>query len=161
MAQKKTGTISKYMQRRAEKRRKKRLLQIWAIVAVILVVLAGVAWVVLSQNASDANAAQDALPATISADEAYQMYQEGAFFIDVRIPEEWDEYHIPKTNLIPLDELGIRIDEIPRDQKIVVVCGLGPRSQIGYDILVRAGFPQVTSIAAGLESWAAAGHPLE
>lgn len=161
MAKKKTGTISKYMQRRAENRRKKRLLQLWIVAAVILVALAGVAWAVLSRNTSDADAAQGVLPATISADEAYQMYQDGAFFVDVRTPEEWDEYHIPETTLIPLEELGIRIDEIPPDQKIVVVCGLGPRSQIGYDILVQAGFTQITSMTDGLESWAAAGHPLE
>ncbi|MBU1662037.1 MAG: rhodanese-like domain-containing protein [Chloroflexi bacterium] len=149
------------MQRRVEKRRKKRLLQLGVVVAVIVIVLAGAVWAFLSHNSSDADAAQDALPATVSADEAYQLYQDGAFFVDVRTLEEWDEYHIPGTTLIPLDELGIRIDEIPRDQIIVVVCGLGPRSQIGYDILVRAGFPQVTSMSGGLESWAAAGHPLE
>jgi len=161
MAKKKSGTISKYMRRRAENRRKKRLMQVLGIAAVIIVVLAGAAWAFLNQSASDADAALGTLPATISADEAYQMYQDGAFFVDVRTPEEWDEYHIPGTTLIPLEELGIRIDEIPPDQEIVVVCGLGPRSKIGYDILVRAGFPQVTNMAGGLESWAAAGHPLE
>lgn len=101
------------------------------------------------------------LPAEISVDEAYQKYQEGTFLLDVRTPEEWDEYHAPNTTLIPLDELEFRLDELPEGEEIVVVCRSGNRSQIGRDILLSNGFDQTTSVSGGLKAWRAAGYPIE
>ena len=54
----------------------------------------------------------DALPREISVEKAHQMYQEGVFFLDVRTQEEWADYHIPNTTLIPLDELGLSLIHI-------------------------------------------------
>lgn len=78
----------------------------------------------------------------------------------MRQPEEWNEYHIPGASLIPLGELAARVDELPRDQEIVVVCRSGNRSATGRDILREAGFTQVTSMAGGVTEWRAAGHPI-
>lgn len=97
------------------------------------------------------------LPASISVDEAYQMYQEGTFVLDVRTPEEWNEFHAPNTTLIPLDELASRLDELPKDQPILVVCRSGNRSQTGRDILLQAGF-DATSMNGGLTEWRAKGY---
>lgn len=102
-----------------------------------------------------------ALPAEISVDEAYQKYQEGIFLLDVRTPEEWDEFHAPDTTLIPLDELEMRLDELPKGEEIVVVCRSGNRSQVGRDILLANGFEQTISMAGGLKAWQAAGYPVE
>jgi rhodanese-related sulfurtransferase len=99
------------------------------------------------------------LPAEISVEEAYQKYNAGGFVLDVRSPEEWIEYHAPNTLLIPLDELPDRIQELPRDRDIVVVCRSGNRSQQGRDILINAGFTRVTSMEGGLKAWQAAGYP--
>ena len=57
------------------------------------------------------------MAAEISVDEAYQMYQDGAFVVDVRTQKEWDEYHVPNVPLIPLDELPNRLNEIPKDEE--------------------------------------------
>lgn len=105
--------------------------------------------------------AKNNLPAEVSVDEAYSMYQNGAFVLDVRTIEEWNEYHAPNTTLIPLDELASRVDEVPRDRQIVVVCRSGNRSQEGRDILLAAGFTQVTSMDGGLNEWRDRGYPIE
>lgn len=97
------------------------------------------------------------LPASVSVDEAYQMYQEGTFVLDVRTPEEWNEFHAPNTTLIPLDELAARVNELPKDQPILVVCRSGNRSQTGRDILLQAGF-DATSMNGGLTEWRANGY---
>jgi rhodanese-related sulfurtransferase len=102
-----------------------------------------------------------ALPPQISVSEAYNKYQNGAFVLDVRTQEEWDDFHAPNTTLIPLDQLASRLNEIPRDKEIVVVCRSGNRSQQGRDILLDAGFPQVTSMQGGLNEWRASGYPVE
>jgi len=105
--------------------------------------------------------AQAVLPDEISVDQAYQKYQEGVFLLDVRTQAEWDEFHAPNTTLIPLDELAGRLDELPQNEEIVVVCRSGNRSQVGRDILRDNGFEQSTSMSGGLNAWRAAGYPVE
>jgi rhodanese-related sulfurtransferase len=102
-----------------------------------------------------------ALPAEVSVDEAYQKYQEGVLLLDVRTQEEWDEFHAPNATLIPLDELESRLNELPQNEEIVVVCRSGNRSQVGRDILLNNGFEQATSMSGGLKAWRAAGYPIE
>jgi rhodanese-related sulfurtransferase len=102
------------------------------------------------------------LGATISVDEAYKLYQAGgAFFLDVREQSEWAEYHAPDSKLIPLGELPARVNEVPKDQPIVVVCRSGNRSDAGRDILLQAGFTNVTSMDGGLSTWRDKGYPVE
>lgn len=99
------------------------------------------------------------MPKEVSLTEAMNLRNAGAFILDVRQPDEWNEYHVPGSTLIPLGELAARVKELPRDKPIVVVCRSGNRSATGRDILLRAGFGSVTSLAGGLSQWKAAGHP--
>jgi rhodanese-related sulfurtransferase len=100
------------------------------------------------------------LPAEVTVDKAYEMYQQGAFVLDVREQSEWDEYHAPNTTLIPLGELETRLTEVPKDKPVVVVCRSGNRSQQGRDILKQAGFTNVTSMTGGLKTWRDKGYPI-
>lgn len=129
-------------------------LGIVGIVALVVIAL------ILSANAGNGSG----LPATLSPQQAYALYQNGeAFFLDVREPEEWQEYRVPNTTLIPLGQLSARVGEIPvpKDAPIVVVCRSGNRSDEGRDILRRAGFTNVTSMDGGLKTWRQLGYPIE
>jgi phage shock protein E len=123
----------------------------------VLLVVALVIYLILQMSGGNAPAQASA----VGVEEAYQMYQNGAFVLDVRTPEEWNEYHIPNTTLIPLDQLSARLGEVPRDRPIVVVCRSGNRSQEGRDILLNAGFEGVVSMTGGLNEWRAGGYPVE
>lgn len=123
-------------------------------------ILAVVALIIYLIASSTGGTAAATTASEISVEEAYQKYQAGTFVLDVRTPEEWDEYHAPNTTLIPLDELPNRLSELPKDQEIVVVCRSGNRSQQGRDILLDAGF-NATSMAGGLKEWYAMGYPIE
>lgn len=125
-------------------------LGILAVVAVIIFLIA---------LAGGGNNGSGDLPATVSVEEAYQMYQDGMFTLDVRTPEEWNEYHISNTTLIPLEELPSRLGELPGGQPILVVCRSGNRSQPGRDILLQAGF-EATSMDGGLKAWRERGYPI-
>ncbi len=125
------------------------------------VVLALVLIVFLIVTLNGAGKAVGSLPAEISVNEAYQKYSQGVFVLDVRRQDEWDAYHVANTTLITLDELPNRLSELPRDKEIVVICHSGNRSSQGRDILLNAGFTQVTSMAGGLIAWNTAGYPLE
>ncbi|MFZ5911322.1 MAG: rhodanese-like domain-containing protein [Chloroflexota bacterium] len=122
---------------------------ILAVVAVLIFLIASAG----GQTGSDAPSA------SVSVDEAYQMYQDGMFVLDVRTPEEWNEFHAPDTTLIPLDELSARVGELPKDRPILVVCRSGNRSQAGRDILQQAGF-EATSMDGGLNEWRERGYPV-
>lgn len=95
----------------------------------------------------------------IDVNQAAQRRQAGAFMLDVRQPEEWQAIHIPDATLIPLGELQQRLNELPKDQEIVVYCRSGNRSLTGAQILQQAGFSNVTSMAGGISEWQAAGYP--
>ena len=97
----------------------------------------------------------------ISVVQAYQKYQQGAFFLDVRSQEEWDQVHIANSTLIPLAELQNRLTELTKDRDIVVVCLSGHRSEEGVTMLRNAGFSRATCLTGGLTAWKAAGYPLE
>ena len=127
----------------------------------ILLVVALIIFIILQSGGSGGGAATTTLASEISVAEANTMYQNGAFVLDVRTIEEWNEFHAPNTTLIPLDQLSARVNEVPRDREIVVVCRSGNRSQQGRDILLNAGFTNVTSMAGGLNEWRAAGYPIE
>ncbi len=109
--------------------------------------------------ASAAESAPAALPLTISVAEAGAKRDQGAYILDVREQDEWNEVHIPDATLIPLGTLAERVKDVPKDREIVVVCRSGNRSQKGRDILLNAGFTSVTSMAGGMNEWRAQGLP--
>lgn len=148
--------VSKKKLAARKKEERKRVLTWVGIGAVIIVGFLAV--VLLSSGGSSPQ--QSALPASISVDEAYAKYQEGAYVLDVRTQEEWDSFHAPEATLIPLDELPQRVNEVPKDQEVVVVCRSGNRSQAGRDILMDAGYTQVTSMNGGMNDWANANYPI-
>jgi len=125
---------------------------LWAGLGIIVLVLASV---FLFNPGNTATA--DTLPREITVAEASEMRDAGAFVLDVREPDEWNESHIPGATLIPLGQLASRVNEVPKDQEVVVVCRSGNRSQQGRDILLSAGFENVTSMAGGVNQWKAAG----
>ena len=143
------------------KSKKKSSLRNWYLPGALLVIVAIVVVAILvnKQGAGGASATQ--LPYVITVQDAYQKYQEGVFILDVREPSEWDEFHIPNTTLIPLGELPDRLDEVPQGQPIIVVCRSGNRSQSGRDILLNAGFQNVTSMSGGVTQWSTLGYPIE
>lgn len=125
----------------------------------VLLVAALVIYLILQMGGR--NNSNTILPRDIPASQAYELYQSGAFVLDVRTQEEWNEYHVPNTVLIPLDQLPARLSEVPRDRQVVVVCRSGNRSQQGRDILLSAGFERVTSMTGGLSEWRSLGYPTE
>lgn len=145
--------MAKQTRRKAQAQKKNNLRLWWGAIA--LIALVAIVWLVASNNSNR----DSGLASEISISEAMAKREAGAFILDVRQPDEWNEAHIPGSTLIPLDQLSDRINELPTDQEIVVVCRSGNRSAQGRDILLGAGFTNVTSMAGGLNQWRTAGYP--
>jgi len=98
---------------------------------------------------------------TISVDQAYQLYQDKVAFLDVRTPEEWQEYHIPGATLLPLDQLAANVDKLPRNQDLVIYCRSGNRSVEAARIMLDAGFDNIFSMDGGIKDWDSAGYDVD
>jgi len=125
----------------------------------LVILVAAVILLVLGYRYLKSAAINADFPLEISVQQAADEREKGAFMLDVRQPEEWEQFHIPDSTLIPLGELESRLSELPRDQKIVVVCRSGNRSAKGRDLLQQAGFKEMTSMAGGVTEWKNAGYP--
>jgi len=149
------NTSKKRVQQKQQEAKQKKEQLIMAIGAVIVVIIA---FIVFGSN--PAQNAMDAagLPPEINTATGKQMFDEGAFMLDVRTPQEWEMYHVDGATLIELDYLAGQVDEVPRDREIIVICNSGNRSQVARDILLEAGFENVTSIAGGIQGWMSAGY---
>ena len=76
--------------------------------------------------------------------------------LDVRQPEEYRTGHINGAKLIPLGELGRRMNELPKDKEIVCVCATGNRSHSATKFLLNAGYNAV-NMKGGMMMWARSG----
>ena len=129
---------------------------IWGWAILVVIVLAIIGAIVLQPS----KPAAMVYPAEITAAQAAEKRSQGAFILDVREPSEWTQVHIPGAVLIPLGALPDRLNEVPKDKEVIVVCHSGNRSAKGRDILRAAGFNRVTSMAGGMTAWQAQGLPI-
>jgi rhodanese-related sulfurtransferase len=131
--------------------RNRNLTWLWVGLGVLVIVVVG--FLLLRPQAASS--------VEITPAQAYTKLEQGAFFLDVRTQDEWNQGHIAGSTLIPLDQLQSRLSELPKNKEIVVVCLSGHRSQSGTVILQQTGFKHVFCLSGGLNAWKAAGYPLE
>ncbi len=75
--------------------------------------------------------------------DAKELHDKGAFIIDVRPPEDYDSGHIPGSINIPLDQIRSRLNEIPKDKTIYLLCQVGFSAYIAQRILLHNGYDAV------------------
>jgi len=73
--------------------------------------------------------------------------------LDVREPSEFDICHIEGSRLMPMGEVAAMIDDLPRDQAIVVICHHGMRSYNIGMYLEQKGLKPVMNLIGGLDAW--------
>ncbi|HXX89013.1 MAG TPA: rhodanese-like domain-containing protein [Acidimicrobiales bacterium] len=98
--------------------------------------------------------------AGVGPDEASALVRAGALLVDVREVDEWRAGHAPEARHLPLGDLGARLDSLPADRRLVVVCRSGSRSVRATAALVHAGYDAV-NLDGGMRAWAAAGRPVQ
>lgn len=90
-------------------------------------------------------------------------HQDELFVLDVRSPGEFEGElgRLALAHLIPLDELRDRLDEVPKDRPVVVVCQSGKRSAMAAEILLKADRERVANVSGGMIQWSRLGLPLQ
>lgn len=77
-------------------------------------------------------------------------------FIDVRSPAEYQDFHLPLTKNIPLDQLPQHIKQLSQERTIITICAKGIRSARASAFLLENGFKTI-NLEGGLDNWLSAG----
>lgn len=82
----------------------------------------------------------------VSFEKIREIYESGAYILDVREKNEYDNSHIKGAINIPLTELRSRIDEIPRDREVYLHCRSSQRSYYAYTFLRENGYEKIYNL---------------
>ena len=90
----------------------------------------------------------------IGPDQLHEKMESGEdiFLLDVRTPLEHATQAIKGSQLIPLQELGLRVHELPKDKEIVAYCRVGNRSAHAASFLAAQGYT-VKNLEGGIQLW--------
>jgi rhodanese-related sulfurtransferase len=91
---------------------------------------------------------------TIEPIEVHEMMKSGKEFLllDCREPWEHQTAYIEGAKLIPMQEIPGKLEELPRDQTVVVYCHAGMRSYSAASWLKRQGI-NALSMSGGIDQW--------
>ena len=73
--------------------------------------------------------------------------------LDVREPWEYAHSHIEGSLHVPMQQVPDRLDEIPRELPLVVVCHHGMRSLQVAHFLAAQGYADVANLTGGIDAW--------
>lgn len=91
----------------------------------------------------------------IPAAEAAELLKEKkAKLIDVREPWEVAQVHVEGCELIPMNEIPARREELDTNERLLVMCHHGVRSMHVTAWLRNQGYEQVQSVRGGIDAWA-------
>ena len=90
----------------------------------------------------------------IKSEAAYIMQQNGAYIIDVRTREEYDEKHIAGSVRIDSDKVKEQLPEICPDKnhEIIFYCASGVRSERALETAKSMGYKNVYNLG-GIDNW--------
>lgn len=76
---------------------------------------------------------------------------DSGFLLDVREPAELSVESVPEAVNIPLAQLRARLDELPREREILVICRSGQRAYYATRMLLQKGF-KASTLSGGMLS---------
>ena len=94
--------------------------------------------------------------------EAYAAQLDGALLVDTRSPDEQRQQgaRIPDAAGHPLSVVLWRLDELPRETRVILICRHGYSSSLAAAQLRLMGFGEAADVVGGVEAWLAAGLPV-
>jgi rhodanese-related sulfurtransferase len=99
----------------------------------------------------------------LSPEQAFAAAQDGAVLVDTRSTDEQQEQRGVIRGAVhhPLSIVLWRLDELPRDTRLILICRHGYASSFAAARLQELGFRNATDVVGGFDAWAAAGLPVD
>ncbi|MFT5646571.1 MAG: hydroxyacylglutathione hydrolase [Aureispira sp.] len=91
---------------------------------------------------------------TLQKDEDVQV-------VDLRGAAEYNAGHIKGADNVFVGTLPSNLDKINKDKKVVVHCQSGDRAAIGYSLLAKNGFKNISNYSPGMAEWVKENNPIE
>jgi rhodanese-related sulfurtransferase len=100
----------------------------------------------------------------VSPAETQELLQHGAVYVDVRSEPEYEAGHVPGSLNVPLMHLGpggmvpnpefleVMQSAFGKAEKLVMGCRSGNRSQRAAEMLIGAGYSDVSNLTTGFEA---------
>jgi NADPH-dependent 2,4-dienoyl-CoA reductase/sulfur reductase-like enzyme/peroxiredoxin family protein/rhodanese-related sulfurtransferase/TusA-related sulfurtransferase len=85
--------------------------------------------------------------------ELLSLNKSDIFLLDVRTVHENQLGSITGSINMPVDELRDRINEIPKNKKIIIFCAVGLRGYLAYRILAQNGFKDIYNLSGGYKTY--------
>jgi adenylyltransferase/sulfurtransferase len=109
--------------------------------------------------AADGAAGDATFPRTIDAEDLAALLEgdDPPLLVDVREEWEWEVGNLEPHGSVhmPLEQVPGRLDELPTERPVVMVCRVGSRSAQAALWLRETGHPAVANLRGGLVEWAA------
>ena len=83
-----------------------------------------------------------------------EQSEQPPLLLDVRQPWEYDICHLDDAQLVPMSEIPARMNELDKEQEIVVICHHGIRSRQVGRYLEASGFKNIINLSTGMAGWA-------
>ena len=83
-----------------------------------------------------------------------------ALLLDVRELDEFRRVRVPDSLFVPMSQLAVRLQDIPRDRPLLVICQSGSRSTGVTGYLLQQGWEDVGNVAGGIDGWQRMGLPV-
>jgi hydroxyacylglutathione hydrolase len=80
--------------------------------------------------------------------------------LDVRSKDEWEKRHIAGSIRIYVGLLETRLQEVPTEYPVVIICKSGNRSSIAASLLLRDGRKNIFNLLGGITAWQNAGYEI-
>ena len=95
----------------------------------------------------------------IEATELAQLKEKGDAIrvIDIRQPAELNSGIIPGAEALPMHTIPLRMSELQREEKLIMVCRSGARSAQACMFLQQQGYDNVFNLRGGMIAWAGSG----
>lgn len=94
----------------------------------------------------------------VSVESAVQQ-KDSVVFLDARAKQEFEVSHIAQAHWVGYDNFSTtQLPAITKDQKIIVYCSVGYRSEKIAEKLENAGFTDVANLYGGLFEWVNQGN---
>ncbi|QIX26819.1 thioredoxin [Nocardioides sp. JQ2195] len=106
-----------------------------------------------------AQAQQEAENGEVGLDDFAAAHSQGAFVLDVRESDEFTAGHVPGATHIPMNDVPQRLDEVPTDREVYVICQSGGRSRAVVGLLRQRGITAL-NVSAGTAGWVQRGWPV-
>jgi len=86
--------------------------------------------------------------------------QNGLQIVDLRSASEYKASHIEGADHVFVGTIEKNLDKVHKDKPVVILCQSGDRAAIGYSVLAKNGYTNVSNYSGGMNEWVKASEPV-